>query len=102
MKKVDYFWTPIVGRVAKRVVTSCLIIVILVFYSSYCFGYVDFEVTIDEHETPLPTEGWYYNLTGGDRGVLNDQDIDYSWDGDSYIATVTKNPGLWTWGGNVV
>jgi len=59
----------------------------------------EYWVIVDEHDRPLPTE-WYYNCTGGTRGMLNEGDISYSWDDDSvYTATVINNPGLWTWGG---
>ncbi|HHF53335.1 hypothetical protein DRP98_09565 [candidate division KSB1 bacterium] len=67
---------------------------------SKVWGMEYYGVIVDGHDTPLPTEGWYYNYTGGDRGVLNEEDISYSWDEDSiYTATVINNPGLWTWGG---
>lgn len=64
---------------------------------------VDYDVIVDDHDTPLPTETQhcnYYNYTGGNRGVLNAEDVAYSWDGNSaYTATVTHDPGTWTWGG---
>jgi hypothetical protein len=62
----------------------------------------EYQIIVDEHDRPLPipTIGWYYNCTGGDRGLLNDGPTSYSWDGDStYRATVVYNPGSWTWGG---
>ena len=63
-------------------------------------GKMDYWIIVDEHDKPLPTDGWYYNCTGGDRGMLNEQDISYSWDGSSvYTATVIRNTGLWTNGG---
>ena len=58
-------------------------------------------IIVDEHDMPLPgPSGWYYDATGGDRGMLNEGDVKYSWDGDStYTANVIHNQGLWTWGG---
>ena len=61
--------------------------------------YADYWVTVDEHDRPLP-DGWYYNAVGGDRGMLNVNDVSYSWDGDSiYTATAIKKSESWTWGG---
>lgn len=61
---------------------------------------VEYGVIVDGHDTPLPTTGQYFNYTGGDRGLLNAEDINYTWDGNStYTAVVTHNPGVWTWGG---
>ena len=63
-------------------------------------GKMDYWVIVDEHDKPLPADGWYYNCTGGDRGMLNEEDTSYSWDDNSvYTATVVKSQGLWTWGG---
>ena len=58
-------------------------------------------IIVDEHDMPLPgSSGWYYDATGGDRGMLNEGDIAYSWDKDStYTTEVVHNPGSWAWGG---
>ena len=51
--------------------------------------YTDYWIIVDEHDRQLPIEGWYYNCTGGDRGVMNDEvyggDIAYGWDEDSNL-----------------
>lgn len=61
--------------------------------------YADYWVVVDEHDRPLP-DSWYYNAVGGDRGMLNVDDVSYSRNGDSiYIARVIKKSGSWTWGG---
>ncbi|MDP2905765.1 MAG: discoidin domain-containing protein [Candidatus Omnitrophota bacterium] len=58
---------------------------------------------VDEYDKPLPTQGYYYNYTGGDRGLMNSEsEIAYQWDGNSsYSATALVNPGGagWTWAG---
>ena len=60
----------------------------------------EYWIIVDEHDKPLSgPDGWYYNPTGGDRGMLNMDDINYIWDGDNYTAEVVKSSGLWTWGG---
>lgn len=60
----------------------------------------EYWIIVEEHDKPLPgPDGWYYNPTGGDRGMLNMDDINYIWDGDNYTAEVVKSSGLWTWGG---
>ncbi|MDI6735353.1 MAG: choice-of-anchor Q domain-containing protein [bacterium] len=61
----------------------------------------EYWITLDEHDQPLPGVGkYYYNWTGGDRGMLNEGDIEYSWNGKSvYTANVVKCAGLWTYGG---
>ena len=62
----------------------------------------EYWVILDENDKPLPAEGYYYNYTGGDRGLLNTGDVTYTWDGNStYTSTVTNvEPGqYWTHGG---
>ena len=61
-----------------------------------------YQVILDEHDKPLPTEGYYYNYMGGDRGLLNTEGgINYLWDNNSsYSASVGINTGYgWTWAG---
>lgn len=83
------------------IVVSCLLILLLISLSEA--QETNYWIIVDEHDTPPPDpppQGWYYNCTGGDRGKLNEEDITYSWDGNSvYIAQVVKNPVGWTWGG---
>ncbi|MFA4889135.1 MAG: hypothetical protein WC628_06135 [Candidatus Omnitrophota bacterium] len=62
--------------------------------------YRDHWAIIDEHDTPMPIEGKYYNYTGGDRGMLNADYATYTRDSDSsYMATITNMSGSWQWGG---
>ena len=98
MGKFKYWMIFVDKRLTKNIMLSLsLTIVILIVLSSPCIGEVIFEVALDDHETPLPAAGGYYNLTGGDRGTLNDNDVDYSWDEESYTAEVVNNSD--TWGG---
>lgn len=87
----------------KNVVkTVGLAIFLFLTVFSYHVGAVNYEIIVDEHDRPLPIPiiGWYYNCTGGDRGLLNVGPASYSWDGNSsYTATVIFNPGSWTHGG---
>lgn len=62
----------------------------------------DYWVTVDDHDRPLPTAGYYYNASGGDRGLMSASStkVNYSWDNQTtYTATVTEHSGLWGWHG---
>ena len=54
-------------------------------------------IIMDEHDMPLSgSSGWYYDATGGDGGMLNEGDMEYSGDNDStYTAEVVNNPMSW-------
>ena len=90
---------------------KCVFLMLLVGFS-FLFSIGTFEVwatdysqywiSLDDHDRPLPKDGWYDHHMGGDRRELNldTGEIEYEWDGDSvYKATVINCPGLWTWGG---
>ncbi len=66
-------------------------------------GFREYWITLDEHDKRLPTDlikPCYYNWTGGDRGILHAEDVEYTWDGDSiYTARVINCSGPWTYGG---
>ena len=68
------------------------------FHGKFSLWGMNYWITVDEHNKGLPDE-WYYNNIGGDRGVLNAGDVEYSYDGDSITATVINQSGAWTWGG---
>ena len=98
MKNFEYKRLSKAEQLAKSIaIVLFLTLVILTVLPSFCIGQIAFEVALDEHGTPLPAAGGYYNLTGGDRGTLNDMDVDYSWDGNAYIAEVVNSSD--TWGG---
>jgi hypothetical protein len=64
---------------------------------------VTFEAALDECDRPLPSAlaspHWYFNATGGNRGLLNETAVAYRWDGPSaYTATITTATGT-TYGG---
>jgi len=72
------------------------------------FGKAAYWTLLDEHDTHLPNlpesglPYWFFNAAGGDRGKIKEEDVAYSWDGDSsYEATIVhKDAGeLWTFGG---
>lgn len=56
----------------------------------------DYPISVDEYDKPL---SWSFNNTGGDRGVLNAEDIDYVWNGSAYTATALNAQvplgGMW-------
>ena len=59
-----------------------------------------YRALIDECDTPLPTDRWYYHAMGGDRGVLNARDVSFTWDNQSaYKIEIIRKTGYWTWGG---
>lgn len=60
----------------------------------------DYWATLDEYDRPLPTSGYVYHRTGGDRGLMNVGDASFAWDGNSaYTVTIAQQPGSWNWGG---
>lgn len=62
----------------------------------------EYWVIVDEMDNPLPSQGYYYNCTGGDRGISDSGGgyISYSWDNISaYTTTVVNNPPSTKFGG---
>lgn len=58
-----------------------------------------YTAVIDHHDTPIE---WYYNRSGGDRGLIKDASASLSnkWDNDSsYTFTVDNHTGSWAWFG---
>lgn len=63
---------------------------------------ISYPVIIDEYDQLLPTQGEYYNYTGGDRGIIKEGDVEYTWDnGSMYTATIVHKDSdeEWTYGG---
>ena len=69
-------------------------------FSSNVFASSGYWAIIDDHNKKLPNFGEYYNEVGGDRGLLNEGQMSYWWNGDSVYTVKTEwMPGSWTWGG---
>ena len=69
---------------------------------AWVIDYTEHWISLDDHDRPLPENGWHDHHMGGDRCELNldTGEVKYEWDGDSvYKATVINCPGQWTWGG---
>ncbi|MBN2056619.1 hypothetical protein JW905_16960 [bacterium] len=60
-------------------------------------GSYEYISVIDHHDTPLE---WYYNRSGGDRGLMMDTGTECDWccTGDTcYTATMQSYPSSWGW-----
>ena len=81
---------------------SIIIMSLIMFLITIVFKIVgvEYECIVDDHDVPLPTSGAYYNCTGGDRGFMNADYVNYTWDNKSdYTATIINPQGSWTWAG---